>query len=59
MLKMLLKLLKNMNQRWAKCIDRTEKVSRGLKQETLSQVTSWRWQVRPTNVVDTRISILM
>jgi len=38
MLKMLLKLLKNMNQKWAKYIDKTEKVYRGLKQETLSQV---------------------
>lgn len=56
MLKMLLKLLKNMNQKWAKCIDKTEKVSRGLKQETLSQAISWKWQVRP---VYTRISILM
>lgn len=51
MLKMQLKLLKNMNQKWGKCIDKIERAFRESKQGTLCQVISWKWQVRLTDVV--------
>lgn len=53
MLKMLLKLLKNMNQKWVKCIDKIGRAFRESKQETLSQVILWKWQVRLIDVVHT------